>query len=213
MRKIDLETWSRREHFEIYKQFDYPHFNLTFPVEVTEFYAWVKARRDSLTVAITYLLSRVANELSHFRLRIRDDAVVEHAVVHPSFTILLENELFSFCTVEYSPDYAAFHTAGKRRIDEVRENPSLEDEPGQDDLLYMTSLPWVHFTSMMHPIHMHPVDSVPRIAWGRIDEHGNQLIMPLSVQVHHGLMDGLHAGKYAERAQHLFKNPAELLSA
>jgi chloramphenicol O-acetyltransferase type A len=211
MRKVDLETWPRKDHFEVYRQFDFPQFNLTFPVEVTDFYAWVKGRRDSLTVATAYLLSRVANEVFPFRLRIRGDEVVEHEVVHPSFTILLENELFSFCTVEYSPDYAIFHTAGKKRIAEVRSNPTLEDEPGQDDLLFMTSLPWVHFTSMMHPIHMHPVDSVPRIAWGRIDERRDQRIMPLSVQVHHGLMDGLHVGKYAERAQHLFRNPTELL--
>ena len=213
MRKIDLETWPRRKHFNVYNQFDYPHFNLTFSVETTEFQAWVKARHDSFTLAVACLLARVANEMPSFRLRIRDADVVEHEVVHPSFTILLENELFSFCTVRYQHDYEGFQVAGSLRIEETRRNPTLEDEPGQDDLLFMTSLPWIHFTSMMHPIHMHPVDSVPRIAWGRIDHHGDQLVMPLSVQVHHALMDGLHVGRYAERVQYLLKNPEELLKS
>ncbi|MGD2162336.1 MAG: chloramphenicol acetyltransferase [Anaerolineales bacterium] len=211
MRTIDLENWPRRQHFEVYSQFDFPHFNLTFPVEVTQFHAWVKARHDSLNIAATYLLSRAANEMPAFRLRIHGEQVVEHTVVHPSFTVLLESELFSFCTVEYRQDYESFHLASAKRIDEVRSEPTIEDQPGQDDLLFMTSIPWVHFTSVMHPIHMHPVDSVPRIAWGRIVGRENTLRMPLSVQVHHGLMDGLHVGRYAERVQHLFNNPEELL--
>jgi chloramphenicol O-acetyltransferase type A len=210
MRKIDLETWPRRKHFDVYRQFDYPHFNLTFLVDVTAFRDWVKQRGDSLTIATTYLLARVANEMPSFRMRIQGEDVIEHDVVHPSFTVLLENELFSFCTVGYEHDYHSFHMKGEKRIEEVKANLTLDDEPGQDNLLFMTSIPWVHFSSMMHPIHMHPVDSVPRIAWGRIDRQGDQLIMPLSVQVHHALMDGLHIGKYAERVQQLFNQPEEL---
>jgi len=210
MHKIDLENWPRRQHFDVYRQFDFPHFNLTFPVEVTRFHTWVKARNDSLNIATVYLLSRAANEMSGFRLRIRGGEVVEHEIVHPSFTILLENELFSFCTVGYVQDYGSFHHDSKQRIEEMHRNPNLEDEPGQDNLLFMTSIPWVHFTSMMHPIHMHPVDSVPRIAWGRIIDEEGTLRMPLSVQVHHSLMDGLHVGRYAERVQHLFNHPEEL---
>jgi chloramphenicol O-acetyltransferase type A len=211
MRIIDPETWPRREHFKIYSRFDYPHFNLTFPVDTSEFQPWVKARHDTFTLAAVYLLARVANEIPSFRLRIRGQDIVEHEVVHPSFTILLDNDLFSFCTVQYQRDYEDFQVAGGLRIEETRTNPTLEDEPGQDDLLFMTSLPWVHFTSMMHPIHMHPVDSVPRIAWGRIDHRGDQQVMPLSVQVHHALMDGLHVGRYAERVQYLLRNPQELV--
>jgi chloramphenicol O-acetyltransferase type A len=211
MRKIDMDTWPRREHFEVYRQFDYPHFNLTFAVDVTQFRPWVKQRGDSLTLATTYLLTKVANELAPFRLRIRGDDVVEHAVVHPSFTVLLDNELFSFCTVQYRAAYTEFQKLGQALIDEVRDDPTLEDEPGQDDLLFMTSLPWVHFTSMMHPIHMHPVDSIPRIAWGRIKTSADRMEMPLSVQVHHALMDGLHVGRYAQRVQQLLDDPRALL--
>jgi chloramphenicol O-acetyltransferase type A len=212
MRKIDINSWPRRKHFEVYRQFDFPHFNLTFPVDVTGFYTWVKGRGDSYTLATAFLLSSVANEIAPFRLRIRGDEVIEHELVHPSFTVLLENELFSFCTVEFLRDYESFHSAGERRIEEISRNPTLEDEPGQDDLLFMTSLPWVHFTGLMHPIQMHPVDSVPRIAWGRIDDDDGKLHMPLSVQVHHALMDGLHVGRYAQRVQHLLHHPEELIS-
>ena len=213
MRNIDLEHWPRREHFEVYRQFDYPHINVTINVDVSKFHPWIKARGDSITLAVSYLLARVANSLDAFRLRIRGDQVIEHEIVSPSFTVLLENELFSFCTVKYVDDYGEYHKLGEDRIAEVRRHPTLKDEPGQDDLLFMTNLPWIHFTGLMHPIQMSPADSIPRLAWGRIEPHDNRLRMPLSVQVHHALMDGLHVGRYIEQVQHLHNHPDELLHA
>ena len=56
----------------------------------------------------------------------------------------------------------------------------------------MTAIPWVSFTSFSHPIHLAAADSVPRFALGKIIEEGESLKMPLDVQGHHALMDGLH---------------------
>jgi len=212
MHVIDLENWPRRKAFEIYRRFDFPHFNLTAEIDVTVFYAGVKQRSASYTIATAYLLARVANELQPFRLRIRGEQVVEHEAVHPSFTVLLPDERFSFCTVEYSPDYGTFGPRAAARIEAVRRQPTLEDEPGQDDLLFMTSIPWVSFSAMQHPIHMHPVDSVPRLAWGRMRTEGDRRLMPLSVQVHHALMDGLHVGRYFERVETLAAGPERLFA-
>ncbi|WP_428866904.1 CatA-like O-acetyltransferase [Clostridium sediminicola] len=51
---------------------------------------------------------------------------------------------------------------------------------------------WVSFTSITHPIQMNPVHSVPRIAWGKYFEENGKIKLPLSVQVHHSLVDGIH---------------------
>ena len=55
-----------------------------------------------------------------------------------------------------------------------------------------------------------PADSVPRIAWGKVVAQGEQLWLPLAVQGHHALMDGLHAGRFYERVQALLDAPASL---
>jgi chloramphenicol O-acetyltransferase type A len=212
MRTIDMKTWHRRMHFEVYNAFDYPHFNLCAPVDVTDFYRTVKEEGVSLTIATTYILATVANLIPEFRTRIRGEQVVEHDVVHPSITILRDDEMFSFCYIEFVADFQHFTMVAQERIDHVKQYPTLEDEPGQDDLLYMTSIPWVAFTNIMHPIHMHPIDSVPRIAWGKIFEDGSTLKMPLSVQGHHGLMDGLHVGRYYEQVQEMLRDPAQISS-
>jgi chloramphenicol O-acetyltransferase type A len=212
MRTIDLDSWPRRAHFETYRQFDYPHFNITSTIDVERMLPIALEHSSSLTVAITYLLSRTANQIENFRWRIRGDDVVEHEIVHPSITILTPDDLFSFCTMEYVPEYSNFATSAAETITHVRENPTLEGGPQQDDLLYMTSIPWIPFTSFLHPIHMHPVDSIPRFAWGRIHAVEGRKQMPLSVQGHHALMDGLHVGLFFKRMQENYDTAEDLLN-
>ncbi len=211
MRTIDLSTWPRRKHFEVFNAFDYPHINLCANVEITTFYPFIKQRALSLNVTLVYLLAKVANAIPEFRYRIREGQVVEHDVVHPSTTILMGGDLFSFCTIPYVEDYGTFAEQAGTIIAHIKEHPRLEDEPGQDDLLYMTGIPWVSFTGIQHPIHMHPVDSVPRISWGKFFTEGDALKLPLSVQVHHALMDGVHLGRYFTQVQAYLDQPARLL--
>lgn len=213
MRILDLATWPRRRHFELFRGMDYPHFGLCSELEISAFQPAVRARGLSFTVAAAYVLARAANETPEFRLRIRGDQVVEHDVVHPSFTVLNDQDLFSFCTVPFSFDLAGFAALAAERMARAQAEPVLSDEPGQDDLLFMTGLPWVAFTSITHPVHMHPVDSVPRIAWGKFFPREGGIWMPVAVQAHHALMDGLHAGRFYLRAQDLFNHPEEYLPA
>ena len=203
MRWIDLETWPRRKHFELFRGLAYPYFSLCAEVDVAPVVRAVKERESSFTAYVVYVLVRAANEVPQFRHRIRGDAVVEHRVVHPSVTVLTEDDLFAFCTFEYTEDAGAFVRAAVDVMDRARRNPSIEDEPGRDDCLFMTAIPWVSFTSMMHPVPLLPADSVPRIAWGRYRAEADRLAMPLSVHAHHGLMDGLHAGRFFESVQGL----------
>jgi chloramphenicol O-acetyltransferase type A len=59
----------------------------------------------------------------------------------------------------------------------------------------------------MHPIDLNPADSVPRLAWGKFFQEDKLLKMPLSVQGHHALVDGLHIGKYYAQVQDYLHHP------
>jgi chloramphenicol O-acetyltransferase type A len=211
MRHIDMKTWSRREHFKTYSAFDHPHFGMCANVDLTTFLPVVKERGISLNVATVYAITRAANAIPEFRYRIREDEVVEHEHVHPSITILTDEDLFSFCALDYIEDFSEFAARTEETITHVREHPTLENQPGRDDFLYMTAIPWVSFTSFMHPMHLDPADSVPRLAWGKIFEDGELLKMPLAVQGHHALMDGVHVGKFYEEVQEYFDDPESVV--
>jgi len=205
--EVDLRTWRRRQHFELFSTFDHPHFSMCANLELTAFHQHAKDRGVPFTVAFVHAIARAANAIPEFRYRMRAGRVVEHESVSPSVTILVEDDLFSFCTIPYREDLAHFADGAMARIAHVKKHPTLENEAGRDDLLYMTALPWVSFTSFMHPMQLHPADSIPRFAWGGFFQDGESLKIPLSVQGHHALMDGIHMAKFYAGLEGYLRHP------
>lgn len=210
MRTIDMQTWSRRNHFKFYSSVNHPHFNMCANVDVTAFYPFVKRNGYSFTVSVVYIISRASNAIPEFRQRIRGEKVVEHEIVNPGFTILIDEDHFSFCHVEYAENFSEFAKRAEKTIADVKAHPDLEVNP-KDDVLYMTSIPWVSFTSFSHPMQLHPTDSVPRFAWGKSFQEKDTLKMPLSVQGHHAVMDGIHMGRFYEKIQDYLHHPEATL--
>lgn len=213
MKYIDVKNWNRKDHFNHFKQLDYPHFSICGNIDITNFCRYIKENELPFFISVLYASSKAANNIKEFRFRIRDERVVEHEIVSPSFTVLTEGEVFSFCSVNYIDNFKNFKDNTSMEIEKVRNNISLEDQPGRDDLIYITSIPWISFTNVTHPIQMNPVDSIPRIAWGKYFEENGRIKLPLSVQAHHALVDGLHVGQFFNTFQEILDNPAKYLSS
>lgn len=211
MKTINLDGWPRKDHYLFFREFEYPYFSLCANMDITNFLPLIKAKEISFTAAIMYLVGRVANGIPEFRQRIRDEGPIEHEVVHPSATILSKDDLFTFCTAIYQENFLAFAAETQQEILRIKTEPSLEEKIKDDSMLFMTSIPWVSFTGFMHPVKLSPADSVPRFAWGKFREEGQKTVMPLSVQGHHALMDGLHAGLFYEEFQRLLDNPEQFV--
>ena len=210
MKYLDLEKWPRRDLFFFFRGMDYPHYNVCAEVDVTNLHGYLKKNNLSLFKTILFSVSKTANEIQEFRLRIRGERVVVHDLVHPSFTVLNKDNVFGFCEARYTDDIRLFLERAEEGIRAARRNPTLTDEPGRDDYLYISSLPWIRFTSISHPIHMHPTDSVPRITWGKHEAVDGKVSLPLSVQVHHALADGYHVGRFFNLLQELIDQPGKM---
>lgn len=206
MKEIDINNWERKKQYKFFRSLDYPHVNLCANINITNFYKTIKEKEIPFFIAFVYVATRAVNDIDAFRQRIRGEKVVEHDIINPSFTIMSDEGVFTFCKVEFKTNLKSFVKCGLEEIEERKRSVDLKDEPNRDDVIFMTSIPWVSFTSMMHPIHMSPVDSVPRIAWGKYFKENEKLMMPLSVQAHHSLVDGMHIGQYFERIQHILDN-------
>ena len=61
-----------------------------------------------------------------------------------------------------------------------------------------SSLPWFSFSEMKHAGSFKTGDSAPRISTGRLIEKEKRLLLPISITVHHGLVDGLHVGEFVK---------------
>jgi chloramphenicol O-acetyltransferase type A len=211
MREINIQTWPRSQHFKTFNAFNHPHFNMSANIDLTDFVSFVKHREFNFTIATVYVITRAANAVPEFRFRIQGEKVIEHEVVNPGVTILVDDDLFTFCTLDYVENFTEFASAATERISYVKANPTLDMDPNKDNMLYMTALPWVSFTSFTHPMQFHPTDSIPRFAWGRYFEEGESIKMPLSVQGHHALMDGIHMARFYREFESCVMNPSTAL--
>jgi len=125
MRTIDMLTWSRRDHFKFFNSFDHPHFGLCANVDLTHFHPYLKQNGISFSVAVVYMIARTANAIPEFRVRIRPGAVIEHELVHPSYTLLIKEDLFSFCTLEFTENFPVFARKAVDQIAYVKEHYGL----------------------------------------------------------------------------------------
>ncbi len=202
-RRIDPQTWDRREAYELFRNFGFPYLSVTASVDVARLRRLHRRCGASFTVALVYALAAAANDVPALRRRLRGADVIEHSVVHPSITVLGEGDLFRFANLLYQRDFKRFADDAEQRIERATRSDTLWSEPDRDDLLYLTTLPWVSFTSVVHPVPLDPADSVPRIAWGRYEERGRRLALPLNVQAHHALVDGIDVGRFFSRVEEL----------
>jgi len=212
MKEVTFDNKHRKKHFEFFSAMEMPHFNLVAHVDFEFMSKFIKSNNLHFTSVAVYLICKAANSIPELRQRIRGERVVEHELVHPSFTVPTEgSDVFSFCYVEYTADFPVFSNAVVESIQSKQNEPSFEDEQDRDDYLFLSAMPWVHFTGFSHAMRTKGVDSVPRIVWGKMGGAGG-FLLPLGIQAHHALVDGRHAGMFFEAFQTLCNNPAEAIS-
>ncbi len=209
---LDTEAWSRRHLFRLFKDYDSPYFNVCADVDVTALLALTRERRLSAFVTYHYLSTKTANEVEPFRYRLRGGRVVVHERVHAGAIVLLPDDSFTFVYFDYTEDFDAFHEGARAVIEKARrEPPPLDQREGQDDLVYHSVIPWVSFTSVSHARDSRQRSGIPKVAFGKFREASGRTLMPVSVEAHHALLDGLHAGRFFERLQALCSDPRAAL--
>lgn len=205
---IDLADWPRRSHFDFFSRYSNPFFNVTVQVGVAETRAWCSHHERSFSLATLFLATSAANHTEAFRLRIRPEGVWLHDRIHAGSTVLRDDETFGFCYFEYSDHFRDFERVGLERIAALRTSaPTLEDQASRDDLIHFSVLPWIAFTGFSHARQWDSGESVPRIVFGKRHGEVGSEEMPVSVEVHHGLADGLHVGQFLEDLQDRLNEP------
>lgn len=195
--RIDLATWKRREYFEFFGGMDDPFWGTVVPTDFTECYREAKAAGASFFLYSLHRILTAVNRTEALRYRIENHQVVCYDRIHVSSTIGREDGGFGYGFFEYFPDREEFIHAAKRETERVKAAEGLcLDANERIDLILFSALPWFAFTEMKHARSINPQDSVPRISTGRLARSENRLEMPVSLDVHHGLVDGQQAGEF-----------------
>lgn len=202
MRKIDPNTWPRRDIFDFFSKISNPFYSVTFNVDVTEAYAYAKRSGLSFYYALVYLVTRAINSVEAFRYALIDGELVLLDERSPSFTDLKKgSESFHIVTMPCKGDIAEFCFDAKRRS--AGQTTFLSTDKEGADLIYFSCLPWIELTALTNERDFDPDDAIPRVSWGKFHEREGRKILGMSLELNHRFTDGVHIGKFAEALQNL----------
>ncbi len=198
MRRIDMETFPRRSHFEFFKSYAYPYMGLSANVDVTALIGKARALGGSPFLACLWAASTAANAVPELRQRIDGDGIVEYDHCDVGHTVAQPDGTFVNCQTDCRRSLEEFLVYGKAQQEQAKKKHGFV-QPGTDErnLIFVSCVPWVQFTSVLQPTPI-PADCNPRIVFGKFFEEDGKTKMPLAIQCNHALVDGRHVGQFFE---------------
>jgi chloramphenicol O-acetyltransferase type A len=198
--KVDVERWIRRDHFNFFRTFEEPYHGVCVRVDCTAAYAAAKRRGCSFFLYYLYQSVAAAQPIENFRYRIVGEDVYLYDRVDAGSTIGRSDGTFGFGRMPYRETLEEFLAGANEEVERVRRSTGL-GRPNEVNLIRHSALPWIDFTSLSHARRFSVVDSSPLISFGKMTEAGGRRSMPVSIHVHHALVDGLHVGQWVEAFQ------------
>lgn len=202
---LDLDNWPRKEHFHFFKQFEEPFFGATVEIDCTTAYTTSKALGASFFIYYLHKTLVAVNTNEPFRYRISDDKIYICDRIDASATIGREDGTFGFSLIQYDPDFDHFKEIALKEIARIQSTTGLFTRTFENDnVIHFSAIPWLDFTSLSHARSYTYPDSCPKISFGKmkVSENGKRT-MPMSIHIHHGLMDGLHLGQFVDSFQEI----------
>lgn len=202
---VDLSRWARKEHFEVFQSFAESTINQTVLIDITALLTHIKAVGWKFYPTIIFLLSKVVNRHSEFRMAIKNNELVIWNEVYPSYTIFHnETETFSSLWSHYDGNIRHFHNVYAE--DAARYGNNLAYWPkgaSPENIFFVSGIPWVSFTSFnINVAHMKNFFA-PMFTLGKYATQGGKVLLPLAVQVHHAVCDGFHLARMVNELQAL----------
>lgn len=196
---------NRRDRFEFFNAMENPLINLTFKLTVPDFRDFCKEHGHAPFHFFLYCVFKSLMNVENFRYRLYQGEVIKTDRLVPTYTVLNQDDVLNFTRFEYCEDLKTFIERSIRakeyssQTKELLYAASSFPERELKDYVFITSLPWLEFTSIQHPVYKFKAADIPSIAWGMFKQENDQEVsMPFSIQAHHGFVDGYHFHLLAE---------------
>lgn len=198
-RIIDEGTWKRAVHCAVFRECIEPCFCVTFDLDISNFYAKVKDKKISFTLALVYAVTDCANQIEEFRCRFLEGKAVLFEKIDTAFTYLnAETELFKVVNVPFCGSMEEYAAAAKETAERQKE---YFTGPLGLDVFQFSPMPWVTYRHISHTNAGKKDNATPLFDWGKFYEREGKKLLPFSVQAHHSFVDGLHIGRLADMLQ------------
>ena len=199
-RILDIENWNRKEHFQFFSQMDEPFFGIVAEIDCTDAYSFCKQNKMPFFMFYLHKAIIAVNQVEEFRYRIRVNEIIIFDTIHVTSTVRRTDNTFAFSFIPYSPSFKEFTEFARVETDNIKNSKGLRlsEDTGRKDVIHFSAVPWISFSGVTHPRNFKIIDSIPKITFGKYFQRNRRLIMSVSINAHHGLMDGYHVGKYLQ---------------
>ena len=198
---LDIENWNRKDHFLFFKEFDEPFYGFTVDIDCTLAYQYAKDKGYSFFLYYLHKSLTAANAVEPLKYRIVNDQVRISETVDASATINRPDGTFGFSYMKYHENFQEFQIHAKQVIEEIQKSSGLFPAFVGNTVIHFSSLPWIKFTALSHARNYSRPDSSPKISFGKMTEREGKKEMPVSIHVHHALVDGKDVGEYIKLFQ------------
>jgi len=196
-KKFNVLNWYRKNQFDFFNNYEDPFFNVSANLEVTNLYRYCKENGLSISLANLYFTLESANSIEEFKLRIIDKEVYLYNKIHIGSTVLNEDNTFSFCYFNFENSLLEFDKKGHQVLENHKKNKKFAPREEEFDLIHCSTLPWISFTGFKHARNGNEGQiGIPKIVFGKMFDEGKLKKIPISVEVHHALMDGFHVAQF-----------------
>ncbi|KPH63225.1 MULTISPECIES: CatA-like O-acetyltransferase [Pseudoalteromonas] len=203
MTPIDLTTWPRQQHFSLFKDFTQPYFNVCVQLDMQPLYNYCKAQQISFFQSYIYLTLQACHRYQPMLQRVINDAPWQLNTARASVVELAQDDTFRFSYFTQQDSFFAFQTHATHVSTAAKLQPlfshAFSQTEGQADLIHISVLPWLDFMSFSHAFTQGTNLGIPKLVFGKLNKLTGK--MPLSIDVHHALMDGLHVAKFINELQ------------
>ena len=155
---------------------------------------------------MSYIISRAVNEVKELRVDINAKGQLGlWNFVSPCYAVFQEDEkTFSNIWSMYDANFSIFYRHFLQDVEkygQAKDFMAKPDEPG--NTFPVSCIPWVDFTAFNLNIYDDARYLKPIFTIGKYTSQEGKVMIPLSIQCHHAICDGYHAGLLLEHIRNL----------
>ncbi|WP_294484646.1 CatA-like O-acetyltransferase [uncultured Mailhella sp.] len=213
---VNRETWARSAYFDYYFKTIKCRYNLGADLDITNLQRFRRERGLKFFPVMLYVVMRAVNAHEEFRMAFNE----RHELgfweeLCPCYTLFHpETETFTDIWSEYSGDFSRFYATVTEDMERYRHvTDKIKARDGQPpNICPVSNVPWLTFTHFAQDSYAESEFFSPLIKFGRYEQRGEKLVIPVSVSVSHAVADGYHTCRLINEMQDMALNPEAFLS-
>ncbi|AMJ39909.1 type A chloramphenicol O-acetyltransferase [Anaerotignum propionicum] len=206
--EIQMEQWTRKAHYEHYKNNIPCSYSITVDIDITNLLIRLKERGMKSYPAQVFMISSVVNQLPEFRMTMNSDQRLGYwEVIDPMYTVFDPiTETFSAVWTKYDSCYNTFYSAYLQDTAQYTCGGLFPQEYIPPNTFNISSVPWLDFTAFNINVFSDGNYLLPIFTIGKYKKENGKIMMPLAIQCHHAVCDGYHVGKFVETLREMAIN-------